>query len=431
MNPEDEKLRERLELLNRIDFQLVEQDTLSQERGKFALASGTEKSVLRDILYEVEELQIQFSTPPLPLIMTVRELRRYGRLARAKVIWERKRIRSLLGLPALPGEGAEEPVAVERSKLISIDQSDPRKVFVVYGRNSDARQAIFDFLTYIGLKPIEWEEAIASTGSMAPSNFTAIERAFATCRAAVIVLTGDDLARLGRRYHGAHEELYDVNLTRQARPNVIFEAGMAFGKMPDRTLIVSFGRTRKFTDIDGVNILYLQDTPQSRQTIADRLRIPGCAVETEHKTDWMKAGNFSAAYHEEKGVDWSGHSELSIIRKHASPEEGTIYQPKVWIDLRNDSDLCMDIVHLGWVETPAGIRIENGFKSMHLKLGAFWCPEKEGIESLHVAPSSTIRAWVQPTAAHNMEDLKRRVKVDGQIGKLQLRVNGRDVDFDI
>jgi predicted nucleotide-binding protein len=33
--------------------------------------------------------------------------------------------------------------------------TDPRKVFVIHGRNELARKALFDFLRSIGLDPIE------------------------------------------------------------------------------------------------------------------------------------------------------------------------------------------------------------------------------------------------------------------------------------
>ncbi len=159
---------------------------------------------------------------------------------------------------------------------------DKRRVFVVHGRNMDARKAIFDFLPRINLDPIEWEEAVKMAGSTSASNLNAIERAFSHAQAAIIILTGDDLARLGKRYLSEHDDAYERDLTRQARPNVIFEAGMAFGLDPTRTVIVSFGKTRPISDIAGINILHLSDTPESRQKLAGRLKNAGCDVMLRH-----------------------------------------------------------------------------------------------------------------------------------------------------
>src|ERR1044071_1255947 len=45
---------------------------------------------------------------------------------------------------------------------------DPRKVFVVHGRNERARTAMADFLRSIDLRPIEWSEAVRLTGEASP-----------------------------------------------------------------------------------------------------------------------------------------------------------------------------------------------------------------------------------------------------------------------
>ncbi len=46
--------------------------------------------------------------------------------------------------------------------------ADARNVFVVYGRNSELRRAMFEFLRSIGLNPIEWSMAVAMTETGAP-----------------------------------------------------------------------------------------------------------------------------------------------------------------------------------------------------------------------------------------------------------------------
>jgi predicted nucleotide-binding protein len=308
---------------------------------------------------------------------------------------------------------------------------DKRRVFVVHGRNILARDAVFELLRAIDLYPIEWEEAIAMTGNTSPSTLTAIERAFANAQAALVILTGDDLARLGKRYLSEQDEPYEHRLTRQARPNVIFEAGMAFGNHPGRTVIVSFGKTRPISDIAGTNILYLSDSPESRQKLAGRLKNAGCAADTENKSDWLKAGDFGSAFHEPDQVSGNAQAGLTITRRRADPEEKANYKPKVWVDIRNDSGACLTIRHMGWSPTRAGISIKYGPPSMQLKIGRYWCPEKEGVEQLHVPSGETLRTWVQPAQQHDMKDLEQRCESEGKIGNLLLRVDDINVQIPV
>jgi hypothetical protein len=294
----------------------------------------------------------------------------------------------------------------------------------------DARNAIFNFLPRINLDPIEWEEAIAMTGSAAPSILTAIERAFSHARAAVVILSGDDLSRLGRRYVTENDEPYERHPTRQARPNVIFEAGMAFGLYPTRTLIVSFGKTRPISDIGGINILYLSDDAQSRKKIAGRLTNAGCGVDVENKTDWLTAGDFKAAFHEPDQMEGEKHGGLRITQRRYSSEDGATIKPKIWVDIRNDSGSCLVIRHLGWRQTPIGIQIKSSHQAMQVRVAQYWCPEK-GIETLHLPPTESIRMWVQPAERHDENDLRQRCQSEGRLGLLNLRLNDKDIQMDV
>jgi predicted nucleotide-binding protein len=100
-----------------------------------------------------------------------------------------------------------------------------------------ARTAMFEFLRAIGLEPLEWNEATALAKAGAPYIGDVLDRAFAEVQAVVVVLTGDDLAHLRSEFVNAHDAPYERTPTPQARPNVLFEAGMAFGRHPERTIL--------------------------------------------------------------------------------------------------------------------------------------------------------------------------------------------------
>ena len=145
------------------------------------------------------------------------------------------------------------------------------------------------------LAPLEWDEARSLTGKASPYNGEILDRAFAEAQAVVVLITGDDLARLGTSYADANDPPEETDPTPQARPNVLFEAGMAFGRHPERTILVHFGKTRPFTDVAGRSVVYITNATQKRQALADRLRTAGCAVQIENRTTWHTAGDFDAA----------------------------------------------------------------------------------------------------------------------------------------
>jgi predicted nucleotide-binding protein len=170
----------------------------------------------------------------------------------------------------------------------------PRVVFVVHGRNLAAWDALFTFLRSIGLHPLEWSEAILADGSGAPYIGAILEKAFEIAQAVVVLMTPDDEARLRKAFHQTGDGLHETRITPQARPNVLFEAGMAMGRSADRTIIIEMGNLRPFSDIAGRHVVRLNNTSQRRQELAQRLQAAGCPVNLTG-TDWHKAGDFEAA----------------------------------------------------------------------------------------------------------------------------------------
>jgi hypothetical protein len=172
--------------------------------------------------------------------------------------------------------------------------SDTRKVFVVHGRNQKIKKAIFSFLRSIELHPIEWSEAVRATGEASPYVGNILEAGFAMAQAVVVLFTPDDEARLREELRGNNEPSYETELTPQARPNVIFEAGMAMGMFPKRTVLIEIGELRPMSDITGRHVIRLNNSSQQRQELANRLRTIGCAVNLDG-VDWQSEGDFEIA----------------------------------------------------------------------------------------------------------------------------------------
>ena len=97
------------------------------------------------------------------------------------------------------------------------------------------------FLRALGLDPIDWAEATTLAGPGVRNIFEIASAAFANAQAVIVFMTGDDLARLGTRYVRPADPLDEKQLTPQPRPNVLFEAGYAVAKFPERTIIASLG----------------------------------------------------------------------------------------------------------------------------------------------------------------------------------------------
>ena len=185
-----------------------------------------------------------------------------------------------------PGSGS-----IKTNKEGHVQEGNPRNVFVVHGRNLTLRDSMFSFLRAIGLHPIEWTEAVLSTGSASPYIGQILDAAFSQARAIVILFSPDDEGRLREPYRSPDDPPHEIQLTPQARLNVIFEAGMAMGRSADRTVLVEVGALRPFSDVGGRHVIRLNDTTQKRQELAQRLQVAGCAVSLTG-TDWHTTGSF-------------------------------------------------------------------------------------------------------------------------------------------
>ena len=105
-------------------------------------------------------------------------------------------------------------------------------------------------------------------------------------------MTPDDIAQLRSEYASGPGDP-ELTPTPQARPNVLLEAGMALGLHRDRTIIVELGTLRGLSDLAGRHTVRIDNTPEKRSELANRLKNAGCDVDTSG-SHWFSAGDFTA-----------------------------------------------------------------------------------------------------------------------------------------
>jgi predicted nucleotide-binding protein len=174
--------------------------------------------------------------------------------------------------------------------------SDPEKtkhVWVVHGRDSRTKTAMFTFLFALGLKPTSFGKARQLTGKAMPHISEILAAAFQDAQAVIVLLTPDDEGRLRPEFLKSEDEPSDRDLTPQPRLNVIFEAGMAAVSHPEQTIFVKFGYVRPFSDVAGLHYVSMDGSAEQRRELALRLRSAGCPIDLDDDSHWLNAGDFA------------------------------------------------------------------------------------------------------------------------------------------
>lgn len=198
-----------------------------------------------------------------------------------------------VALPRPAAAAASPRARVARPREVAARQKVERdKVFVVHGRDSAISDSIFAFLRAAGLDPVEWGVAMHETGKAMPNIAETLDAGMARVAAVVVVLTPDDDVILKERFQSEHDDDDEKRVTGQARPNVLFEGGMAFGRHPEKSIFVSVGKVKAFTDLGGFHITRLNNTAAKRSELVGKLRTAGAAVKTDGRTQWFTAGDF-------------------------------------------------------------------------------------------------------------------------------------------
>jgi hypothetical protein len=171
-----------------------------------------------------------------------------------------------------------------------------RNVMVVHGRNRRIRDSMFDFLRAIRLNPLEWSEATKATGKASPYVGEILNAAFMMAQAVVVLFTPDERVALERDLCSGDTE-FEREQGHQARPNVFLEGGMALARDEHRTVLVEVGDNRPASDLIGRHTVRMDNSPEKRNELAERLRNAGCTLDTGGQ-DWYRSGNFKVRVRE-------------------------------------------------------------------------------------------------------------------------------------
>jgi len=182
---------------------------------------------------------------------------------------------------------------LKRKTLTNKSSKKADTVFVVHGRNTKARDELTHFLRSLDIKVIEWSKAVALTRKPNPYIGEVIDAGFQHAQAIVVLLTADDDAKLKDKFVAHSDQAFERKLTGQPRQNVLFEAGMAFGKNNATTVLVRIGNLRPMSDVAGIHILHLSDSPTARKQFVSKLRIAGVLL-NDDGDDWLTAGQFAS-----------------------------------------------------------------------------------------------------------------------------------------
>jgi len=182
--------------------------------------------------------------------------------------------------PAEPA-GSPEPAAGVRDAPAASRTPDPdraRNVFVVHGRDGQFRRAMFGLLQRLDLHPLDWEDMIKATGRTAPFLGDVVAGAPALARAALVLMTPDDLVKLHGDLLADGDPEHERRLTGQPRPNVLLELGMVLMAYPERVVLVEAGALRPITDLGGRTVIRFDGSAEAVGRIVERLKLAGCRV---------------------------------------------------------------------------------------------------------------------------------------------------------
>jgi predicted nucleotide-binding protein len=171
------------------------------------------------------------------------------------------------------------------------DKKTKDAIFLIHGRDDAARVQLETFLTSLHINVVDWSKALVLCGKPSPYVGEVIDAGFDNTQATVVLMTPDDIAYLRNELWRTGDGQSEKKPMGQPRQNVTFEAGMAFAKHRERTVLVHMGKNRPMSDVSGIHAVRLNNTVQRRKELVNRLKLAGVKLDDTGES-WLGAGTF-------------------------------------------------------------------------------------------------------------------------------------------
>ena len=163
--------------------------------------------------------------------------------------------------------------------MMNTQEKEKRQsVYIVEGKNGKETKRIEELLqNTFGLHCLTKQDVAGSTGG---SSFIGdiLNVAFEKAQAVIVLLTPEENVRLRQKFWRTNEDVLETEFHPQPTQEQIFEAGYAFGKFPQRTILIRTGEIRPMSDIVGRFILSKEEVTPPAIQLRDNLLQAGCII---------------------------------------------------------------------------------------------------------------------------------------------------------
>jgi hypothetical protein len=309
-----------------------------------------------------------------------------------------------------------------------LDSPDPKRVFIVYGRNAKAYSAMQLFLQSLKLDPLTFDEVRNGLGG-SPFVGNVVDEGMRRAKAIVVLFTPDEYASLRPSLASGKDKPEEL-MRWQGRPNVLLEAGMALAIEEERTVLVVLGDVSLASDLHGRHYIRVANDPASRAALRNALIGIGCSVD-QAVTSWHDisvSGDFEAC------VSSAELPEIDVQSPFPSPAKGGLsaadvklqatslagrrddlgYKAKLNVIFTNESDQTIEILRPRWLSDFDDVGVQSPLRHAY-KLESSrgdWKRDSWGVEipSVRVDPGWSFTLWIGLDPSMNHEELERRRK---------------------